>query len=506
MSHQKLPTQAEEREALREKGQFWTPSWVADAMAAYALAGGANEILDPAVGAGAFLLAAEREAGLASRPVERLGCELHPEVLHEARANGIPEEALSEVRIGDFVLDPPAGKYDAIVANPPYIRHHRLDRDTKDRLQSLATEQLGRNLDGRTGYHVFFLIRALSLLAPGGRLAFIMPADTCEGVFAGSLWRWISSTFRINGTVVFDPDATPFPGVDTNAVVFLIENSSPGDTLQWVRCTSPANPDLRDVLSRVPLAEEVKGVQIVRRRLGEAIQTGLSRPFNPQLADAPRLGHVARVVRGIATGANDFFFMTSAEMERTGIPERFFVRAVGRTRDVPDEILTPEHLERLDREGRATYLLTIGDRGPGELPTPVLDYIRQGEQSGLHHRALIRARRLWYRTEEREPPPFLFAYLGRRNARFIRNEAGVVPLTGFLCVYPKDPGTSVEALWRVLSASATHERLASVGKSYGGGAIKVEPRALERLPLRADVFRAEGLEADPEVMTLPLAA
>lgn len=34
-SHQKLPTEWNEREILRDKGQFWTPSWVADAMVAY---------------------------------------------------------------------------------------------------------------------------------------------------------------------------------------------------------------------------------------------------------------------------------------------------------------------------------------------------------------------------------------------------------------------------------------------------------------------------------------
>ena len=34
-----------------------------------------------------------------------------------------------------------------------------------------------------------------------------------------------------------------------------------------------------------------------------------------------------------------------------------------------------------------------------------------------------------------------------------------------------------------------------VGKSYGGGAIKVEPRALERLPLPPDVVAEVGLVA-----------
>jgi len=34
-SHQKLPSNWDEREVLRDKGQFWTPSWVAEAMVSY---------------------------------------------------------------------------------------------------------------------------------------------------------------------------------------------------------------------------------------------------------------------------------------------------------------------------------------------------------------------------------------------------------------------------------------------------------------------------------------
>jgi hypothetical protein len=136
----------------------------------------------------------------------------------------------------------------------------------------------------------------------------------------------------------------------------------------------------------------------------------------------------------------------------------------------------------------------------------VQEYLKQGEKEGLSARTLIATRRPWYKMESREPPAFLFAYLGRRNARFIRNLAGVVPLTGFLCVYPHDDNPeNVEALWRVLSHPDTVANLALVGKSYGGGAIKVEPRALERLPLPRGVMAEAGLtseEPDEQLLAL----
>jgi hypothetical protein len=96
--------------------------------------------------------------------------------------------------------------------------------------------------------------------------------------------------------------------------------------------------------------------------------------------------------------------------------------------------------------------------------------------------------------EKRRIPPFLFAYLGRRNARFIRNDANALPLTSFLCVYAKqDNPQALQCLWRLLRHPMTLENLALVGKSYGSGAIKVEPRALEALPIPLEALEDSGL-------------
>ena len=55
-----LPRSSPAREVLRQKGQFWTPEWVAKAMVAYVLKDGADTIFDPAVGTGVFFLTAKK--------------------------------------------------------------------------------------------------------------------------------------------------------------------------------------------------------------------------------------------------------------------------------------------------------------------------------------------------------------------------------------------------------------------------------------------------------------
>lgn len=491
----RLPSSGPARKILQEKGQFWTPDWVAKAMVAWA-ARDSDHIFDPAIGAGAFLSVAKRLA----TPRKRLsffGGELYKENLERAFENGLTAADIAHVRIGDFLKSfGPEDQFDAIVANPPYIRHHRLDQEYKAFLQNLAVTTIGKPIDARAGIHVFFLIKALTHLRRGGRLAFILPSDICEGKFAQILWKWISGRYRIRAAVTFEHAASPFPGVDTNAIVLLIENRTPEETLLWARVKEHETPDFLNWCANDLSAIQSRGISVTERQTNEAMATGLSRP--PVTSDLTRnsvpLGSFLKVVRGIATGDNGFFFLTSLQIEESGLPRERFIRAVGRTRDVDGASISSQTLDHLDANGRPTYLLNLDREEKQDLPPALRKYIEAGEAAGLPERALIAQRQPWYRSEKRLPPPWFFAYLGRRNCRFIKNETAAVPLTGFLAVYPKSGVcVDVEAFTRILNDERTLANLPLVAKSYGSGALKVEPRNLERLLIPVEVLRENGV-------------
>lgn len=490
MIQKKMSTQWSEREKLRDAGQFWTPAWVAEAMVTY-VAQDATEILDPGAGIGAFYVALKA----LGRNIPYYGIDIDSRVLAEGRTTGVfDHQCALEVR--DFILNPPRRLFKGIVANPPYIRHHRLLQETKQKLRELSLRAIGGALDGRAGLHVYFLIQALQLLDYGGRLAFIVPADICEGVFAKKLWNWIAKRFRIDGVVTFDYEATPFPGVDTNAMILLIRHAPPSAAIRWMRCHAPSSHELaRAMIGERSTKGKPGAVTTLKRDLSEALAVGFSRPPMEHAGETYTLGDFARVMRGVVTGANEFFFLTRARARELGIPDRFLRRAIGRTRDVDGDAITVAMLDALERKGRPTFLFNPNGFPPHEMPSAVRAYLASGERMGLPSRVLIATRKPWYRMEERVVPPFLFAYLGRRNVRFIRNAADIVPLTSFLCVYPRseDPKEH-EKLWRILQHPSTVDNLKFVGKSYGSGAIKVEPRALERLPIRAEVVDETALE------------
>ena len=490
----KLPRAGLEREALRKKGQFWTPDWTADVMVSYVLQDKPARLLDPALGEGVFFRAAKRYARSHAFDLALFGRDIDPDVLGQARMSGLDDNDLQNVQMRDFVIDPPSELFPAIIANPPYIRHHRLSPTQKEYLSEFARKATGRHIDARAGLHVYFLIRALQTLAPDGRLAYIVSADICEGVFAHALWQWICSRYRLDAVIAFASEATPFPDVDTNALVFLIRNARPASDFDWVKCLDRDSRELTALVSGRQ-QKNYKGIQVHRRLLSEALATGLSRPPSDDAKHQYTLGDFATVMRGIVTGDNDFFFMTSARAKELEIPDTLLVKALGRMRDVQGAYFDPEDICRLEDKGRPTRLLNVNGMSFDQLPGCVQKYLEDGEKRGLPDKTLIKTRRPWYRMEVRKIPPILFAYLGRRSARFIRNRADVVPLTCLLCVYPKHSSPEfIEHLWKVLSNAETISNLKKVGKSYGGDAIKVEPRALERLPLPDALVHAEGLD------------
>jgi hypothetical protein len=490
----KIPASGEAREILRKKGQFWTPDWVAEAMVDYVFAEKGGMLFDPAVGAGAFFRAAKVVAEEKNFEFSLSGMDIDQNALNEATQYGLSHEDINNVKVGDFLFEPPHNKLLAIVANPPYIRHHRISLETKEKLRRLSLENAGIVLDGRAGLHIYFLIRALTLLEHCGRLAFIMPADTCEGKSANNLWQWITKNFCLDAVITFAPEASPFPKVDTNPLIFLIRNDVPKEKFIWAKCYEAKTETLKLwVRSKFSLAPE-NSLTFFERDVSEGLQTGFSRPPVMEKMSKYVLGDFVQVVRGVATGANEFFFLTDEQVKALQIPEKYFVRAIGRTRDVSTEEITQETLIMLRKKGRPTLLLSLNGEPFDHYPESLKKYLLEGEKLGLPKKPLISQRKPWYKTEMRSVPPFLFAYLGRRNVRFIRNTAGVIPLTGFLCVYPKcEDKEFIERLWKILNHPDTISNLSLIGKSYGDGAVKVEPRALEKLPIPDNVIQEAGL-------------
>jgi hypothetical protein len=452
-------------------------------------------IYDVGVGTGAFAAAIRCVHPEWDFAKKYRGAEPDLDALQHLGELGFMPSELRGVKVVDFSTANSLGDCRGVVANPPYIRHHRLSAATKQRLRRQAASESGLLSDGRAGLHVYLLIHALHLLPEGGRLAFIVPSDVVEGIFARSLWEWIASRFRVDACVRFMPEATPFPGVDTNPVVLFIRRAAPVVHFIQAICRVEQTSAFEEWVRRDMPEGSGPEISACRYPIARALDRGFGRDLGDALGDSLPLSAFASTLRGVATGCNEFFFLREEEVHARRLPRRYFLRAVGKTTDVQGDTLTFADLDRLESAGRPTWLLSLPAIALDHLPAAIRRYLDEGEELGLPARSLISQRNPWYKMEVRRPPAFLFTYLGRRSARFVRNFAGAIPLTGFICVYPhSETPDFVERLWRALSDPDTLANLKHVGKTYGGGAIKVEPKSLANLPIPISIVHRYGLE------------
>lgn len=428
-------------------GQVATPAPLADAMAAWVLDGARppRTLLEPGSGGFVFTRAAQRRVpGIAATGVE----------LDPAAGRAPPGVRLV---IGDFLDDAVLGgaQFDAVLCNPPYVRHHHLEPAYKVDLAARLGGRNGLALSGLAGTHVYFLLRALELAAPGARVAFVTGAEWLEAAYGTPLRRWLVERGWLRAVLVASPEAEVFPGVMSTAAVLLLEKSY-----------SPLGAAHRVGLSVEELVAAVAGggAGLERVALGGDRWTAA-----PRVADGPTLGDRFRVRRGVATGANDFFVLDAVRVAELGIPERHLVPCVAGPRD-----LSPRFLLRV---------------APGAHPGRAVDrYLAEGEALGLDARYLCRTRTPWYRVEELAPAPLLLGYMARTGICVVDNRRRrAVHLNLLHGIYPR-PGTParmVDALRRYLESPEGQAAARASARRYAGGLLKLEPRDAERIAVPA---------------------
>ena len=219
------------RAADKDLGRFYTPPAVA--RLALALAVGPLEapawrsarIWDPTCGDGGFL----RQAALVGAPRAHLvGHDVDGAALGRLRS-AVPGAAVQEADL--FDLAPTAvGTFDAIAGNPPYVRHERMDPARQRRIAAELGAVLGVAVPGGLDLSVLATLHALRFLAPGGRLAFVLPATWLDTGRAHPVRSALAARYRLRAVVESRTEVW-FPDAAVNTVIAVFEEGPPGPTV-----------------------------------------------------------------------------------------------------------------------------------------------------------------------------------------------------------------------------------------------------------------------------------
>ena len=470
----------DDTDTLRKaRGAFFTPPEVAAYVASWAVRSAADRVLEPSCGEAAFLVAAhERVQTLpAAGPACLDGVELHDASARVARALLRAAGATARVRVSDFFAVEPDPSYDAVIGNPPYVRYQ--DFAGADRAASRrAALRAGVALTGLASSWAAFTVHSALFLKPGGRLGLVLPAELLSVNYAAQVREFLMRRFARVRLVLFTERV--FPGVLEDVVLLLAEGTGGTDHCELLQ--------VQDADALAELDPDTAAVWTPKTTSGKwtsaLLPTASAAAYAAATSGAgfSTLHGWGETTLGMVTGANKFFTLTPAQAGALGLrDDELLPLSPPGSRHLRGLSFTAHMRAELGREGSATFMFR-----PSADPSPAARaYIQQGEKDGVDTAYKCRVRNPWWRVPLVAPADLLLTYMNADTPRLTTNTAGAHHLNSVHGVYLSDEHRVLgrELLPLASLNSATLVGAEIVGRAYGGGMLKLEPREADDLPV-----------------------
>ncbi len=491
---------------IKHTGAYYTGEHVASFLAGWAIRAPTDTVLDPSFGGGVFLQAAATVIQqLGGRRVQVFGVEMDIPVWSEtaARLTGIiPERNLTNSDF--FEIDPTP--YDAVVGNPPFVRFQSFSGIAREKALERARHQ-GVALPRLSSSWAPFVIHSCAMLRQGGRLAMVLPMEMWHASYARPVLEYLRKRFRSLEVLTFDERL--FADISQDTVLLLANDFGNGDAeLRWRNYRSASELPTQSHAttspeSRVLAAEVIASGE--QRLIEEFVPEGARRLYR-ELSAHPRvtrLGELAKVGIGYVSGNNGFFHLSPEQARSRNIPGEYLAQAVCKGRALRGLSFTQHDWDQAAGEGDAAYLFYVPLSAPGAmLPQPVLDYIREGEQTGVHKAYKCRVREPWYAVPHVHASDGFLTYMSGRRPRLVANDGDFVAPNNLHTVRLRAarPGLArrLATAWQSSLARLSAE---IEGHAMGGGMLKLEPSEAANvlLALPEKIIRADAASLNEQI-------
>ena len=210
---EELDTKKDASERKR-MGQFATPTGLAVDIQRYAKAYlGKNKsvrFMDPAIGTGSFY-SALLNVFPQTHIDAAVGYEIDPH--YGSPAAKLWGETGLDIRLEDFTqTEAPesAEKFNLLICNPPYVRHHHIVFDEKQRLKLRAQDACGVEINGLAGLYCYFLGLSHAWMAEGCLAGWLIPSEFMDVNYGVSVKRYLLEKVTLLHIHRFDPNDVQF--------------------------------------------------------------------------------------------------------------------------------------------------------------------------------------------------------------------------------------------------------------------------------------------------------
>jgi adenine-specific DNA-methyltransferase len=478
---------------VKLRGGYYTSPELAEWLCAWAIRSPKDRVLEPSCGDGAFLEAALKQyksLGVRAPAIARqlTGVEINSaeavRALERLRPS-LSKRALEVVVEGDFFTWWKGNReldFNAVVGNPPFIRYQTFPEPHRSLAMALMAEQ-GLVPNRLTNIWVPFVVAAVASLRIGGRLALVLPAELLQVTYAAQLRSFLTDRFERIDIVACNE--LFFGNAQQEVVLLLAEGLvEPASDVNLCRVAMTEVRTAVEVTSRSP-STVIKKAQpkIIHHDSEKWLKYFLS---NREIGfmRALRAGDVAtslsthaEVDVGVVTGKNEFFVLTSSQVEELGL-DKYTTPLVSRSAHLKGARVRKADWKAMAAAGDRVHLLDLKSYR-GKLSAALARYIRIGEGRAVHKGFKCSIRDPWYAVPSVwTPDGFLF----RQIYDFPRVVLNQTDATSTDTIHRFT--SKIEKPERVIANTYTWLTAASAeieGRSYGGGVLELEPTEAERL-------------------------
>jgi len=474
-------------EARKARGAFFTPPDIAQFLADWAVRDADTTVLDPTCGEAVFLLSAAHNLAKAGASPDAIREQLTGVDLHRPSLDGskklLADEGFGAKLIASDFFDLPTpsqfgdkiGWQDAIIGNPPFVRYQEFSGDTRQKALQAALAQ-GVRLPQLASSWAPTLVHAASFLKPHGRMAMVAPAELLTVHYAEPVRQWLRRRFGAVTLVMFEH--LQFHGADEQVVLVVAEGSGPCDAFVLIHADDAVDLNRGHRLDSIganPAAEGKWSDLVLPRSTRSALKQISKRMTRLDGYGTPELGSV--------TGSNNYFAISEVTRKKYGIDLKHLRRiSPPGTKHLKGLEFSRMHWETLKAQGERVWLLCPD---PKARSAGLKRYIEEGERLEVHEAYKCTIRDPWWRSPAVPVPDLFFTYMSHRYPRLVNNTSEATFLNSMHGVRLKrglkrEPR---EALPLLALNSATMLGAETLGRAYGGGILKMEPREAASLPV-----------------------
>lgn len=462
-------------------GAFYTPLEVSNALSKWSIRSVSDNVLEPCFGGCTFLEAAiARLSELGNDAPERnlFGCDIDPLAFQYLRKRINPEKISGHFFQQDFLDFKPnkitTGKVDAVIGNPPYIRHSNFSPAQREIINGNAKEY-GVHVHGRANLWAYFVLHTLNFLKKGGRLALVLPGSFLYADFAASIRDCIKNSFYSVRALALSERLFISEGTEETTVVLLAEGFGRNNKETTFRINYVDGvEELKEIIENWAPQELINNEAYPGHGLVPA-GVGLLYGKIAAMPEMKKISDIADLRIGLVTGNTPFFVKNSSDWKINGISKKYLRYILPRSQYVRGIALDKNDCESHIKSGIRCLALCAPAVPLHKQLSIYLDSYPEEERKS---NSTFKRRAVWYQfLDNGKIPDAFFVFMADQGPRIVLNFSKVNATNSVYRVFFKKEIDTMQMKLAAISMCTTLSQLAGeiLGHPRGSGALKLEP-------------------------------